>query len=72
MISLSKRDIFSIYLLFSLSFTVYFLNLYLLFNLDAPSPVLCVCMCEEETPPAFLRVASEFASSTFSSVYCSG
>lgn len=40
MISLSKGDIFPcIY-----CFTVYFLNLYLLFNLDAPSPV-CVYAC---------------------------
>lgn len=44
MISLSKRDFY------------FFLNLYLLSNLDAPSPILCVRMCEggkKKTQPAF-------------------
>lgn len=51
MISLSKGDIY-FHLLYSFfffkSFTVYLLNLYLLFNLDALSPIWCVCVCEEK------------------------
>lgn len=53
MISLSKGDIYfhlmySFFFFFLKSFTVYLLNLYLLFNLDALSPILCVCVCEEK------------------------
>lgn len=54
MISLSKGDIYFhllysfLFFFFFKSFTVYLLNLYLLFNLDALSPILCVCVCEEK------------------------
>ena len=62
MISLSKGDMFSIY--FFNSFTVYLLNLNLLFNLDALSPIVYACVCEEEAA-GLLRMALSLLAALF-------